>query len=69
MTDPRHTFRRLHEQGCFVMPNPWDAGTARSLAQLGFAALATTSAGFAFSRGLPDSPTALALEPVLAHVR
>ena len=51
------------------MPNPWDAGSARCLARLGFAALATTSAGFAFSRGLPDSPTALALEPVLAHVR
>jgi 2-methylisocitrate lyase-like PEP mutase family enzyme len=69
MTDPRLTFRRLHEQGCFVMPNPWDAGTARCLAKLGFAALATTSAGFAFTRGLPDSSTALSLDSVLAHVR
>jgi 2-methylisocitrate lyase-like PEP mutase family enzyme len=51
------------------MPNPWDAGTARCLVQLGFAALATTSAGFAFGRGLPDSPTALSLESVLAHAR
>jgi 2-methylisocitrate lyase-like PEP mutase family enzyme len=62
-------FRRLHESGCFVMPNPWDAGSARFLAQLGFKALATTSAGFAFSQGLPDTPTALALEDVLVHVR
>lgn len=61
-------FRRLHESGCFVMPNPWDVGSARFLAQLGFKALATTSAGFAFSQGLPDTPTALALEDVLAHV-
>jgi 2-methylisocitrate lyase-like PEP mutase family enzyme len=50
------------------MPNPWDPGSAWALAELGFAALATTSAGFAFSRGLPDSPTSLSLEPVLAHV-
>lgn len=51
------------------MPNPWDVGSARFLAQLGFKALATTSAGFAFSQGLPDTPTALALDDVLAHVR
>ena len=49
----------LHERGCFVMPNPWDRGSAQALAGLGFPALATTSAGFAFSRGLPDSPTSL----------
>lgn len=51
----RKTFRALHEQGCFVIPNPWDAGSARYLQHLGFSALATTSAGFAFSQGLPDS--------------
>jgi 2-methylisocitrate lyase-like PEP mutase family enzyme len=51
-----------------VIPNPWDIGSARALEALGFRALATTSAGFAFTRGLPDSPTALALEPVLEHV-
>ena len=51
----RKTFRKLHESGCFVIPNPWDAGSARYLQYLGFPALATTSAGFAFSQGLPDS--------------
>lgn len=51
----RRAFRELHECGCFVIPNPWDVGTARYLQHLGFRALATTSAGFAFSQGLPDS--------------
>jgi 2-methylisocitrate lyase-like PEP mutase family enzyme len=51
----RRAFRALHERGCFVIPNPWDVGSARYLQHLGFPALATTSAGFAFSRGLPDS--------------
>src|SRR5262245_16521119 len=51
----RKTFRALHERGCFVIPNPWDVGSARYLQYLGFQALATTSAGFAFSQGLPDS--------------
>jgi 2-methylisocitrate lyase-like PEP mutase family enzyme len=51
----RKNFRALHERGCFVIPNPWDVGSARYLQQLGFPALATTSAGFAFSQGLPDS--------------
>jgi len=51
----RRTFRALHERGCFVIPNPWDVGSARYLQHLGFPALATTSAGFAFSQGLPDS--------------
>jgi 2-methylisocitrate lyase-like PEP mutase family enzyme len=64
----RSSFRALHESGCFVIPNPWDPGTARALAGMGFEALATTSAGFAYSRGLPDTPTALPLEPVLEHV-
>lgn len=51
----RQAFRALHAHGCFVVPNPWDVGSARYLQHLGFPALATTSAGFAFSQGLPDS--------------
>jgi len=51
----RDAFRRLHESGCFVIPNPWDAGSARYLQHLGFKTLATTSAGFAFSLGLADA--------------
>jgi 2-methylisocitrate lyase-like PEP mutase family enzyme len=51
----RKAFRALHERGCFVIPNPWDVGSARYLEHLGFPALASTSAGFAFSQGLPDS--------------
>jgi 2-methylisocitrate lyase-like PEP mutase family enzyme len=65
----RAAFRRLHEQGCFVIPNPWDIGTARYLRHLGFPALATTSAGLAFSRGLPDSDWAVPRDMVLAHLR
>ena len=62
------TFRKLHESGCFTMPNPWDPGSAHFLAQLGFPALATTSAGFAYSRALPDAVTAVPCELMLAHV-
>jgi len=51
----RAAFRKLHESGCFVIPNPWDAGSARYLQRIGFKALATTSAGFAFSLGLTDA--------------
>lgn len=65
--EKRQTFRELHQSGCFVMPNPWDVGTARYLQHLGFKALATTSAGFAFSRGLPDG--AVPRDVVLAHIR
>ncbi len=74
VTDEPHTgksatpFGRLHEQGCFVIPNPWDAGTAIALAGIGFPALATTSAGAAFARGLPDDLTALGVDDVLANV-
>lgn len=64
----RAAFRRLHESGCFVIPNPWDVGTTRLLPKLGFQAVATTSAGFAFSRGLPDVAGALPRDAVLAHV-
>jgi len=64
--DKRAAFRRLHESGCFVIPNPWDIGTTRYLQHLGFKALATTSAGFAFSRGLPDA--AVSRDDMLAHI-
>lgn len=60
-------FRRLHERGCFVIPNPWDMGSARVLEQLGFKALATTSSGFAWSVGRPDN--GLTLDQALSHFR
>jgi 2-methylisocitrate lyase-like PEP mutase family enzyme len=59
-------FHDLHATGCFVIPNPWDVGTARYLHQLGFKALATTSAGYAFSRGLLDG--AVDRDEMLAHI-
>ncbi len=62
------TFRELHESGCFVIPNPWDVGTARYLQHLGFRALATTSAGLAFSLGLPDADWAVPIDAVLDHI-
>ena len=61
-SDRRKAFRALHERGCFVIPNPWDVGSARYLQHLGFPALATTSAGFAFSQGLPDSGDRVGLD-------
>jgi 2-methylisocitrate lyase-like PEP mutase family enzyme len=64
----RQEFRRLHSQGCFVIPNPWDVGSARYLQHLGFPALATTSAGFAFSQGLPDSDIAVSRDRSLGHI-
>jgi len=64
----RRAFRSLHESGCFVIPNPWDVGSARYLQHLGFSALATTSAGFAFSQGLPDSDLAVSRDRSLAHI-
>ena len=62
-------FRAMHESGCFVLPNPWDVGTAVYLRHLGFEALATTSAGVAFARGMPDATPALPLDAMLAHIR
>ncbi len=62
-------FRALHESGCFVIPNPWDAGSAVYLEHLGFKALATTSAGMAFARALPDQVAAVSREVMLAHLR
>jgi 2-methylisocitrate lyase-like PEP mutase family enzyme len=64
----RQAFRALHERGCFVIPNPWDVGSARYLQHLGFPALATTSAGFAFSQGLPDSDVAVSRDRILANI-
>lgn len=63
----RSRFREMHEKGCFVIPNPWDLGSAIFLQSLGFQALATTSSGFAFTKGLPDSPDAVSLSATLAH--
>src|SRR5438094_2681402 len=60
-------FRAMHESRCFVLPNPWDIGTAIYLERLGFKALATTSAGFAFSRGKPDG--GVPRDEMLAHIR
>src|SRR3984885_10384573 len=64
--DKRATFRKLHETGCFVLPNPWDVGSAKALAHLGFKAIASTSAGFAWSIGKADNR--VTLEDVLAHL-
>lgn len=63
----RAAFRTLHESGCFLIPNPWDAGSAHALAALGFKALATTSSGFAWSRAHADN--SMDVEAVLAHCR
>lgn len=61
------SFRQLHAEGCFALPNPWDIGSAAYLRHLGFKALATTSAGFAFSRGMTDG--AVPRDEMLAHIR
>lgn len=66
ISEKRRVFQELHEAGCFVIPNPWDAGSARYLQGLGFLALATTSSGFAWSRARPDN--GLARDAVLAHL-
>jgi 2-methylisocitrate lyase-like PEP mutase family enzyme len=66
-TDRAAAFRTLHESGCFVIPNPWDVGSARYLAMLGFKALATTSSGFAWSLGRPDNR--VTLDQALTHMR
>src|SRR3989440_12530880 len=62
-------FHKLHESGCFVLPNPWDAGSAIYLEHLGFKALATTSAGFAFSKGFADGPGQVTRDLMLDHFR
>lgn len=65
-SEKRAQFRRLHESGCFVLPNPWDVGSARYLQHLGFPALASTSSGFAWSMARPDN--AVRRDDVLAHL-
>ena len=69
LAQARADFRKLHEDGCFVIPNPWDVGTARYLRHCGFKALATTSSGAAYSLGLPDADWAVPRDTVLAHIR
>src|SRR6266478_5650810 len=66
LADKRTTFRKLHESGCFVLPNPYDVGTAKALQTLGFKALASTSAGFAWSIGKADNR--VTLDEVCAHL-
>ena len=64
--EKRREFKRLHEKGCFVIPNPWDIGSMRTLQSMGFKALATTSAGFAWTRGIADG--AVTRDTMLAHI-
>ena len=66
IADKRRTFHRLHEEGCFVIPNPWDVGSARYLQGTGFKALATTSSGFAWSHGHADG--GMSRDRVLEHL-
>ena len=69
-TEKFQSFQALHERpGVFIIPNPWDAGTARILTALGFEALATTSAGFAFSIGRRDAVAGLTRDQVLGNAR
>ncbi len=67
VSDRVSRFHELHQSGCFVIPNPWDLGSARTLARLGFPALATTSSGFAWSLGRRDNQ--VSLDEALAHMR
>ncbi len=67
IADKRRAFQQLHLSGCFVIPNPWDVGSARYLQRLGFRALATTSSGFAWSRGYSDG--AVSRDMALAHLQ
>jgi len=67
VADKRRAFQPLHESGCFIIPNPWDVGSARLLQSLGFKALATTSAGFAWSKGHPDNGATR--DMVIAHLQ
>jgi 2-methylisocitrate lyase-like PEP mutase family enzyme len=69
IVEKRRAFRHLHESGCFVIPNPWDAGTARYLQHLGFKAIATTSSGASWALANPDEDWATTRDPMLAHIR
>src|ERR1700761_9257256 len=64
--EKRANFRRMHESGCFVLPNPWDVGSARALQHMGYKAVASTSAGYAWSIGKPDN--GVTVEDVLEHL-
>ena len=66
VSDKRRAFRALHQSGCFVIPNPWDVGSARYLQGLGFKALASTSSGYAWSEGYADN--AVGVDMVLGHL-
>lgn len=66
IAEKRATFRKLHESGCFALPNPWDIGTARYLQHLGFKAIASTSSGFAWATARPDN--AVPRDAMLAHL-
>jgi 2-methylisocitrate lyase-like PEP mutase family enzyme len=66
VTEKRVKFRALHQQGCFILPNPWDVGSARILQSLGFSALASTSTGYAWTMGRPDY--AMTRDAVLEHL-
>jgi 2-methylisocitrate lyase-like PEP mutase family enzyme len=66
VADKRTAFRALHQEGCFILPNPWDAGSAKLFQSLGFKALASTSAGYAWTQGRPDND--VTLEGVLDHL-
>jgi 2-methylisocitrate lyase-like PEP mutase family enzyme len=66
IAERRAAFRRLHESGCFVLPNPWDVGSARLLQHIGFQAVASTSSGYAWSTGRPDH--AVGRDDVLQHL-
>jgi 2-methylisocitrate lyase-like PEP mutase family enzyme len=67
IADKRRAFRKLHESGCFIIPNPWDVGSALYLQSLGFKALATTSSGFAWSLGRPDG--GISRDQALMHLQ
>jgi 2-methylisocitrate lyase-like PEP mutase family enzyme len=67
VADKRASFRALHQQGCFVLPNPWDIGSARMLQHLGFSAIASTSSGYAWTTGRPDY--SVTRDEVLAHLK
>src|SRR4026207_1790166 len=67
VAEKRATFRKLHQSGCWMIPNPWDVGSARYLQGLGFKALASTSAGFAWARGYADN--AVGVDMMLAHLK
>src|SRR5476649_2199589 len=67
VAEKRSAFRALHQQGCFVLPNPWDAGSARLFQHMGFSALASTSSGYAWTIGRADNT--VTLDDVLGHLR